>query len=122
MAHSHGSDSHGHGVGHVVGPGILIANGVALLILTIITVAAARVDLGQANLVVAIAIAVVKASLVCLIFMHLYWDKPFNGLILVSSLAFAALFLTLALYDTVEYHPAVINQAAAFYSQGAPTP
>lgn len=120
MADSHSHDSHGHGVGHVVGPGILIANGLALLVLTIITVLVARVDLGPANLIVALAIATVKASLVCLFFMHLYWDRPFNALILIASLAAAVLFISLALTDSVEYHHEIDNQPAAFYAQENP--
>jgi cytochrome c oxidase subunit 4 len=43
---------------------------VALLILTVITVAAAQVDLGKWNIVGALVIASFKASLVILIFMH----------------------------------------------------
>ena len=48
----------------------------ALAVGTIITVAASRVDFGgHVNVVVALVIAVVKASLVAAIFMHLKWEK-----------------------------------------------
>lgn len=106
-------DEHGHGVGHVVSPKILIANGLALLVLTAITVAVAKLDFAQHNvyemdIIIAMAVAVVKASLVCLFFMHLYWDRPFNAFVLVASLAFVALFIVLALTDTFEYAPTLI--------------
>jgi len=48
----------------------------ALAIGTVITVAASRVHFGEhGNVVVALVIAVVKASLVAAIFMHLKWEK-----------------------------------------------
>ena len=48
----------------------------ALAILTIVTVAASRVHFpGAGNIVVALVIAAVKASLVAAIFMHLKWEK-----------------------------------------------
>lgn len=43
---------------------------IALLVLTIITVLAAKVDLGKWNIVGALVIASIKATLVVLIFMH----------------------------------------------------
>lgn len=103
-------DDHGHGVGHVVSPKILIANCIALLILTVVTVAVAKLDFAQHNIyemdiLVALGVAVLKASLVCLFFMHLYWDRPFNAFVLIGSIAFVALFMGLAMLDTFEYAP-----------------
>jgi len=43
--------------------------------LTVVTVAAAQVNLGSLNVPIALAIASVKAALVALIFMHLLWDE-----------------------------------------------
>ncbi len=77
-AHSH-STSHGHSAshsshhseeGHVVPVSTFTKVLVALLFLTVITVAAAQVDLGKWNIVGALVIASVKASLVVLVFMH----------------------------------------------------
>lgn len=72
-----------------------------LLVLTIITVAASRVNFGSAtaNIVIAMTIATIKASLVALFFMHLKDDKPINGLIFVSTLLFLAVFLGFCLVD-----------------------
>jgi cytochrome c oxidase subunit IV len=93
--HSSSEQHHGeahHGVGHIVPLKVLIANGVALLILTWLTVAVARFDFAahniyEMNIIIALAIAVIKASLVCLFFMHLYWDRPFNSFVLIASIA-----------------------------------
>ena len=93
---------------HVVPLRILVAVWAALVILTWLTVAATHVDLGALNLVVALAIATVKASLVALYFMHLRWDRPFNALVFLAALAFVALFVGLALLDTAAYRPDVI--------------
>ena len=95
-----------HHVGHVVPMSILIGVAASLMVLTVITVTVTTWDFGgRINLVVAMSIAVVKGSLVALYFMHLKWDKPFNGVIFVTSLALLGLFLGLAILDTVTYEP-----------------
>lgn len=48
----------------------------ALLLLTGLTVWVAYIDLGAANSVVAVAIAVLKACLVLVFFMHLRFSSP----------------------------------------------
>ncbi|HRP63566.1 MAG TPA: cytochrome C oxidase subunit IV family protein [Phycisphaerales bacterium] len=112
--HKHSNEDAGHhGVGHIVSPKILIANTIALLVLTVITVAVAKIDfmeynIHELNMIVALGVAVVKASLVCLFFMHLYWDRPFNGFVLVGSIAFVALFMVLAMMDTSEYRSDIV--------------
>ena len=75
---------------------------VLLLVLTFVTVAVTWVDLGQFNIWIALAIAVVKAAFVGLYFMHLRYDAPFNGLVLLISLLFVALFIGGAITDTRE--------------------
>jgi cytochrome c oxidase subunit 4 len=52
----------------------------ALMVLTIITVAVSRVDLGRLNVVVALAVAVTKASLVILYFMHVKYNNALTKL------------------------------------------
>ena len=96
---------------HVVSMKVLIVIFVALLILTVLTVAASDaarsglLDLGPGNIVVALAIALVKASLVALYFMHLRYDSLFNGIVLVAALLFVVLFIAIALMDSNEYDP-----------------
>ena len=67
-----------HGVGHVAPFKMLLGVFIALSILTVITVAASEFDFGEMNLIVAMIIAVIKAALVVLFFMHLIWDRPFQ--------------------------------------------
>ena len=67
MAHH---DSHGHALGHVVPIKVFSAVLGALLVLTVITVLAAGVDLGEWNIAGAMFIATIKASLVIWYFMH----------------------------------------------------
>jgi cytochrome c oxidase subunit 4 len=104
-------DEH-HGVGHVVPFKILLGVFLALTALTVITVVASLFDFGEFNLIVALAIAVVKASVVVLFFMHLLWDKPFNAIVFVGCLIFVGLFISLALLDTRQYQPSQYNQQA----------
>ena len=94
-----------HGVGHIVPIKTLVATGLALLVLTLITVLAAKIDLGDLNIWIALAIAVLKASLVVLFFMHLKYDRPFNGIVFMTSVAFVALFISFTLTDSKEYAP-----------------
>ena len=92
--HSH---SHAEGHGNAVRTYSVVLT--ALLVLTVITVAASRVDFGSLNVTIALAIATVKASLVALYFMHLRYDKPMNAIIFVISLFFLGLFLAGCLTD-----------------------
>lgn len=90
-------------VGHLVPVKVLAALLAALLFLTVVTVAVSYFDLGPFNLAVAMVIAVIKASLVALFFMHLWWDKPFNAVLFVSALLFLGLFVIFCLMDSMEY-------------------
>lgn len=101
-----------HGVGHVVPLKILVAVFLSLVVLTVVTVAATWIDLGAFNLWLALAIATVKASLVALYFMHLRYDRPFNGIVLITALLFVMLFVGLALTDTEEYQETLIPDYA----------
>lgn len=86
-------------VGHVVPLPVLLGVWAALIVLTGATVAVTYVDLGPLNLWVAMLIATVKAGLVALYFMHLRYDHPLYGVLLVSALFFVALFIGLTLID-----------------------
>jgi len=90
-------------VGHEVPWTKLLAVLIALLALTWLTIAAYWVDLGALNIWIAMGIATIKAALVVLYFMHLRYDRPFNAIVFVGTLAFVALFIGLTLADTREY-------------------
>ena len=95
----------GHDEPHAVPVRLLFAVFMALLLFTFLTVAVTWVDLGSLNLWIALAVAVIKAALVCLYFMHLRWDSPFNGFVITISFVFVALFIGFALLDSVQYQP-----------------
>ena len=110
--------SHHH---HILPLKIYLGIGGTLIFLTLITVAVAQVHLGPFNLVVALAIAVVKAVLVGLFFMHLKYDNKLFGVIFLSSLAFLGIFIIITLFDTLrrgDIYPEVglpIKENAAMY-------
>jgi cytochrome c oxidase subunit 4 len=91
--------------------GILVATLGALLLLTFITVGVTRVawlDFGPAgNLWIALVIATVKGTLVVLYFMHVRYDKPVIGLILITTLVLALVFIGLTLTDSVQYQDTI---------------
>ncbi|MEY4829211.1 MAG: hypothetical protein RLZZ562_1007 [Planctomycetota bacterium] len=97
--HAHGHDAHSYGPHHVTSTKTFVNVLLALLFLTIITVAASRVDFGSANLLIAMLIASVKASLVIAIFMHVKWDTAINKLVFLSSFLFLSLLLIFTLSD-----------------------
>ena len=103
-AHTHDAHGHDHGLAHTMPIPLLFGVLVALLVLTIATVAVTSIDLGaQGNLIVAMAIATVKAALVCTFFMHLLWDKKFNLVLFLTSVLFLVLFLSMTTTDRGEY-------------------
>jgi cytochrome c oxidase subunit 4 len=88
---------------HIVPPSVLLAVYGVLVLATIATVAVTLVDLGFLNIWAALAIAVFKAALVILYFMHLRYDSLFNGIILIAAIGFVMVFIGVTLMDTAEY-------------------
>lgn len=70
----------------------------ALIVLTLITVRVSYYDFGSANIIIALVVATLKASLVAAFFMHLRHDKLFNTLAFLSAFLFLAIFILLT-YD-----------------------
>ena len=63
--------------------------GATLWVLTLVTVLASRVHLGLAgNITLALVIATVKATLVCLFFMHLISEKQYIYTVLIITVIF----------------------------------
>jgi cytochrome c oxidase subunit 4 len=92
---------------HAVPRRVLLTVYFTLLVLTGVTWGVSRVDLGQANIWIALGIAFVKASIVALYFMHLRWDSPFNGIVIIAAFFFVALFIGISMLDTHTYHAAL---------------
>ena len=65
----------------------------ALMVLTAMTVGLAFVNLGQMNIVVALAVAIVKASLVVMFFMHLKYESPLTKVVLGAGIFWLILLL-----------------------------
>lgn len=92
MTDTHATDNgHGHGQDH--GPlsyRFLTLIWVGLMVLTIVTVAVSKVDLGFLNVTVALAVASVKASLVIFFFMHLKYENwIIKGMVLTTFVILA---------------------------------
>lgn len=96
-----------HGFAHPAPVKLLLAVFVSLVALTIITVVLNDLPLGSADIMIAMAIATLKAGLVCLFFMHMYWEKGFNLIAFFSSLFFVALFVGFTLMDTGSYRDSI---------------
>jgi cytochrome c oxidase subunit 4 len=73
----------------------------ALLVLTYVTVWAAGHDFGAYNTAVAVGIAVTKATLVVLIFMHVKWGGKLVQLFVVSGVVFLLILLAITMSDYV---------------------
>jgi len=71
----------------------------ALMVLTAITVVVAFQDFGAWNDIVALTIAVIKASLVVLFFMHLYYSGRLSKLVVVSGLLWLFILIGLTMSD-----------------------
>lgn len=89
-----------HAEHHITPKKTLIQVFVALITLTAITVFAAQMDLGPLNVPIALSIAIVKASLVVVIFMALKHDNRMNAVVFLVGAVFVAVFLVLTLFDT----------------------
>ena len=78
-----------------------------LMVFTILTVAVAKIDFEHAwgerwawmNIVVALTIAVIKATAVVLIFMHVKWSSKLTHVIIISGLFWLGILLVLTMSD-----------------------
>lgn len=105
----HNNGKHHH---HIVPDKVYFRIFGTLIVGTIVTVAASYVDLGSANMVVAMLIATVKALLVMLFFMGLRYDGKENNITIFSTFLFLAIFITLSsadLFYRVETHEAPVD-------------
>ena len=92
---------------HALPISLLIGVWVALMFLTWLTVFTANLKLGEIDFFIAMVIATVKVSLVCLVFMHLWWDKAFHSVLVVSGVLLLFLFLGATLFDRQHYQDSI---------------
>jgi cytochrome c oxidase subunit IV len=88
-------------IDHIVSPGTYLSIILTLLTLTALTVGAAYVNLGPFNIVVALAIATTKATLVVLFFMHAKFIPRRTQLVIVAGIFWLAILLFMTLSDYV---------------------
>jgi cytochrome c oxidase subunit IV len=83
------------------GYGAYVAVWASLILLSAATVLASYVDVGMINIVVALFIASVKASLVALYFMHLKQESPLVWGFALTPIVFLVLLIAGTLSDTL---------------------
>jgi cytochrome c oxidase subunit IV len=71
----------------------------ALIVGTVLTVAAARVDFGAFNNVVMLTIACAKALLVILFFMHVRWSSRLTWVVAASGFFWLLILFTITMTD-----------------------
>lgn len=84
---------------HIVSPKIYYGIFIALTVLTVVTWSIAKVDLGRMNAVVALTIAVIKATLVVLYFMHVRYSSRLTWVFVGAGFFWLAILVALTLSD-----------------------
>ncbi|TYO98977.1 cytochrome c oxidase subunit 4 [Geothermobacter ehrlichii] len=90
-----------HDKGHIVPYATLVAVWAALLTLTIMTVAASRIDLGALNIWVALVIACSKSVLVIGFFMHMKYENRLFRLFLLVAVVTLTVFIGFTFFDVL---------------------
>jgi cytochrome c oxidase subunit IV len=85
--------------GHVAPKSMYYMVFLALLVGTGLTVAAAFVDMGPMNNVVMLTIALIKATLVVLFFMHVRWSTRLTWVVVASGFFWLLILFTFTLND-----------------------
>ena len=83
----------------VVEPKVYVWTGMALLALLALTWAIAYVDLGPFNLIIALAVAITKAMLIALFFMHIKGSSRLLHLAAVAGVIWLLIMISLTLGD-----------------------
>ena len=86
---------------HIIKPTFYLGIFFALLCLTALTTGMSFIDLGVFNAVIALAIAVVKASLVVLFFMHIHYSSRLLKMTVAAGLFTFCLLITLTMSDYI---------------------
>ena len=85
----------------IVSPMTYLIIGGCLLVLTAATTAISYVELGVFNAVVALAIAVMKATLVILFFMHVKYSSKLTKLTVASGIFTFLVLITMTMTDYI---------------------
>src|SRR4051812_33936590 len=90
------------------GAGRYFLSFLALVVLTGVTFALSTVELGAWSLVVALAIAITKAAIIALFFMHLRDHQGTSRLVLVIAVLFVAVLSLLVVADVLTRFPGAL--------------
>jgi cytochrome c oxidase subunit IV len=86
---------------HIVSYKTLVGVWLALLVLTVLTVAITRADLGALKVWAALGVASVKSALVIAVFMHMKYEARLFRTILFVALVTLAIFIGLTFFDVL---------------------
>ncbi len=84
---------------HIVAPSTYLVIILTLMCLTALTVAVAYIDLGRFNIVAALGIATIKATLVVLFFMHAKYSPKRTKLVIFAGIFWLIILLFMTLSD-----------------------
>jgi cytochrome c oxidase subunit 4 len=88
-----------HAEHHIVPKRVYFLVFFALIVLTWVTAIVSTIDLGALNIYVALSIAIFKASLVVLFFMHVKYGTRLTKMIVMCGLYWLLLLLFIAMAD-----------------------
>jgi len=88
-----------HAEQHIVPKRVYFLVFLSLIVLTWVTTLVAEIDLGALNIYVALSIAIFKASLVVLFFMHVKYGTRLTKMIVMCGLYWLLLLLFIAMAD-----------------------
>ncbi|HEY9126204.1 MAG TPA: cytochrome C oxidase subunit IV family protein [Acidobacteriaceae bacterium] len=97
----HGHEPDQHPEHHIVSPAVYATIFVALLIGTALTIGASYVEMGPFNPIVAILIAVCKATLVILYFMHVKYSSKLTKLTVGAGVFTFLILVGMSLSDYI---------------------
>jgi cytochrome c oxidase subunit 4 len=87
--------------GHIVSPLVYVVIFCALLVFTALTIFASYIEMGPWNPIVAIAIAVTKATLVVLFFMHVKYSPKLTKLTVGAGVFTFLILISMTLADYI---------------------
>jgi cytochrome c oxidase subunit 4 len=84
---------------HVIATSIYVGIWAILMFMTGLTVFVSFIELHDWNIVLALTIATIKATLVVLFFMHLYYSSKLTKVTVIAAIFFLFLLLALSMTD-----------------------
>jgi cytochrome c oxidase subunit 4 len=88
-----------HNEHHIVPRRVYYLVFITLIVMTWVTAFVSTIDLGRMNVFVALSIAIFKASLVILFFMHVKYGTKLTKMIVLAGLYWLLLLLFIAMAD-----------------------